>query len=187
MFDQKQQNPHDQESSLRFVLWWLRSLAAISWPFTRKDTGGECPGSPALGSLLIVFLAAMWTDSLAAWVLLWLLTMGLMRLRVKFFQDRKRGIVFHRYWDGTPWLAQMLLPRVQKISDLKGYEAFIVAGIGVAITYVDQLVGGLVIASGAASFCVEAISVQIRKNRVSAMQDAQAEMGQLMDDYHHGF
>lgn len=187
MFDQRQQNPHDREGGLRFVMWWTRALAAITWPFTRKDVGSECPGSSGLGSLLLVLAVAVCADTLAAWVLLWLFILGLLRLRAKVMQNRKQGIVFHRFWDGTPWLAHKLLPRVQKISDLKGYEAFMVASIGAALTYVDQAVGGLVIASAAASFCVEAISVQIRKNRVSAMQDAQAEMGQLMDDYHHGF
>jgi hypothetical protein len=83
--------------------------------------------------------------------------------------------------------AQKLFPRVAKISDLKGYESFLVAGIGIALTYADSAVGGLVIASAAASFCVEAIWVQVRRNRVSAMRDAQAEMNQLQDDYHSGF
>jgi hypothetical protein len=187
MFDHRQNDPRERESGLRFVMWWLRALAAVTWPFSRKDVGSECPGACALGSLLLVLGVAMWRDTLAAWLLLWLFFLALLRLRAKVRQNRKQGIVFHRYWDGTPWLAQKLFPWVQKVSDLKGYEAFIVVGIGIALTYADPAVGGLVIASAAASFCVEAISVQVRRNRVSAMQDAQAEMNQLQDDYHHGF
>ncbi len=187
MFDHRQNDPREREGGLRFAMWWLRALAGVGWPFMRKDVGSECPGSCALGSLLLVLGVAMWKDSLEAWLLLWLFILALLRLRAKVRQNRKQGIVFHRYWDGTPWLAQKLLPRVQKISDLKGYEAFILAGIGIALTYADPAVGGLVIASAAASFSVEAIWAQIRRNRVSAMRDAQAEMSQLMDDYHHGF
>ena len=186
MYEQKQYDPRQREEGLRALLWGLRAFAAITWPFTRKDVGGLCPGSAALGSFLLVLAVAVWKDSLAAWVLLWLLVLGLMRLRAKVIANRKQEIVFHRYWDGTPWLAQWLLPRVQSMSNLKGYEAFLVAFAGIALTHVDPAVGGLVIASAAASFCVEAISVQIRKNRVGAMRDAQAEMNQLMDDYHHG-
>ncbi len=159
----------------------------MTWPFSRANVGSECPGSSGLGSLLVVLGLAMWTDSLAAWVLLWLFILALLRLRAKVRANRKQGIVFHRFWDGTPWLAQKLLPRVQNLSNLKGYDAFMVASAGIALTYVDPAVGGLVIASAVASYILEAIYVQIRKNRVSAMIDAQAEMSQLMNDYHHGF
>lgn len=186
MYDQKQNDPRQREDGLRSVLWGLRSLAAITWPFTRKDVGSECPGSAGLGSVFIVFLAAMWADTTTAWLLLWIYVLALLRLRAEWFRNRKRGVVLHRYWDGMPWLAHRLLPRVQSISNLKGYEAFFVAFVGIALTYVDQAVGGLVIASAAASFCVEATWVQVRKNRVGAMRDAQMEMNQVMDDYHHG-
>lgn len=186
MSDQKQYDPRQREEGLRAVLWGLRALAAITWPFTRKDVGAFCPGSAALGSVLLVLAVAVWKDSLAAWALLWLLILGLMRLRAMYFRNVRNGIIPHRYWDGTPWLAQKLLPRVQSISNLKGYEAFLVAFAGIGLAHIDSAVGGLVIASAAASFCVEAISVQIRKNRIGAMRDAQAEMNQLMDDYHHG-
>jgi hypothetical protein len=187
MADYRQQERRQGEDGLRSALWWLRALAAVTWPFTRKDTGGLCPGSSALGSFLLVVGVAVWKDSLAAWVLLWLFIRALIRMRAMVIRNRKLGIVFHRYWDGTPWLAQKLFPRVKSISDLKGWDAFLVAGIGLALTYADQAVGGLVIASAAASFCVEAVMVQIRKNRVGAMRDAQADTEQLMSDYYHGF
>jgi len=186
MYDQNQQNPRQREDGLRQVLWGLRSLAAISWPFTRKDVGSECPGSAALGSVFIVLLAAMFADTTPAWLFLWIYVLALLRLRAEWFRNWKRGVVMHRFWDGTPWLAQRLLPRVTSISNLKGYEAFIAGFVGIAITHVDQAVGGLLIASAFASFCVEATWVQIRKQRVGAMRDAQMEMNQLMDDYHHG-
>jgi hypothetical protein len=187
MLDQRQYDERgSRKDGVHSLLWGLRALAAISWPFTRKDTGPECPGSCALGTLTVLIALAVWANSFAAWLLLWLWFLALLRLRAKLIQNRKQGIVFHRYWDGTPWLAQKLLPRVQNLSNLKGYESFLVAGIGALVTYADPVVGGLVIASAFASFCVEAVSVQIRKNRVAAMREAQWEMNQLMDDYQNG-
>lgn len=186
MYDQNQHNPRQREDGLRSVLWGLRSFAAITWPFTRKDVGSECPGSAGLGSVLIVFLAALWTDTPGLWFFLWIYVLALLRLRSEWYRNRKQGFNPHRYWDGMPWLAQKLLPRVQSISNLKGYEGFIVAFVGIALTHVDQVLGGLLIASGGATVCVEGIWVQIRKNRVGAMRDAQIEMNQLHDDYTNG-
>ncbi len=186
MYDQNHHDTRRSEEGLRSLLWGLRSLAAITWPFTRKDMGSEWPGSAGLGSLAIVFLAALWADTPALWFFLWICVLALLRLRSEWFRNRKKGFNPHRYWDGMPWLAQKLLPRVQSISNLKGYEGFIVAFVGIALTHVDQVLGGLIIASGGATVCVEGIWVQIRKNRVGAMRDAQIEMNQLMDDFHHG-
>jgi hypothetical protein len=148
--------------------------------------GSECPGSAGLGSVLIVFLAALWTDTPAAWLFLWIYVLALLRLRSEWFRNRRHGFAPHRFWDGMPWLAQKLLPRVQSISNLKGYEAFIFGFIGIALTHVDQVVGGLIIASAFASFCVECIWAQIRKNRVRAMRDALFQMNQLHEDYTNG-
>lgn len=186
MFDQNRSDPRQREDGLRSVLWGLRSFAAITWPFTRKDVGSECPGSAGLGSVLIVFLAALWTDTPGLWFFLWIYVLALLRLRSEWYRNRKKGFNPHRYWDGMPWLAQKLLPRVQSISTLKGYEGFIVAFVGIGLTHVDQVLGGLLIASGGATVCVEGIWVQIRKNRVGAMRDAQIEMNQLHDDYTNG-
>jgi hypothetical protein len=187
MLDQRQYDPREREGGLRMAMWWLRGLAAVTWPFTRKDTGGLCPGNAALGSFLLVVAMAVWKDSLAAWVLLWLWLLAIIRMRAMIIRNQKKGIIFHRYWDGTPWLSQKLFPRVKSISNLKGWDAFLAASIGVALVQVDAPVGGLVIASAAASFIHEALMVQIRKNRVFAIRDAQSEMEQTMSDYYHGF
>jgi hypothetical protein len=186
VYDQQQNNPRQREDGLRQMLWGLRSVAAISWVFTRRHVGSECPGAAGLGSVFIVLVAAMFADTTPAWLFLCIYSLALCRLRAEWFRNWKRGVVMHRFWDGTPWLAQRLLPRVQSISNLKGYEGFIVAFVGIALTHVDQVLGGLLIASGGATVCVEGIWVQIRKNRVGAMRDAQIEMNQLHDDYTNG-
>ncbi len=188
MFDQRQSEQRDsRQDGFNFLLWWLRALAAIGWPFTRKDNGHECPGSCALGSLLLVLGVAIWTNSFAAWLLLWLWILGILRLKAKLIQNKKKGIFFHRYWDGSPWLAQKLFPRIRDMSNLKAAEGFLVMSIGGLLTYADPALGGLVITSGIASISLECFAVQIRKNRVANMRDGQAEMDQLMNDFHNGF
>lgn len=186
MFDDRQSYSHDRENSLRSVLWCLRALAAATWPFTRKNGGSEFPGSAAMGTTVVLVFLAMGANTVGAWVYLWLWTLAILRLRAEVIRNRKNGVVFHRFWTGTPWLAQLLLPRMKNIGMLKGNEAFIVAGIGIALTYADPAVGGIVIVSAIASFAVENIWIQIRRNRIAAMRDAQEQMGQLLDDYHNG-
>lgn len=189
MFDQRQSEQRDsRQDGVNFLMWWLRALAAISWPFTRRDTGHECPGSCALGSLLLVLGVAICTNSFAAWLMLWLLLLGLMRLKAKQIQNRKKGITPpHRYWDGFPWLAQKLFPRIRDISNLKSAEGFLVMSIGALLTYADPALGGLVATSGIASISLECFAVQIRKTRVGRMREANMEMQQLIDDYENRF
>jgi hypothetical protein len=187
MFDQRQCEQRDgRKDGVHFLLWWVRALAAISWPFTRRDTGPECPGSCAVGTIAVLVAVATWTNSVLAWPFFFFWVVGLLRLRAKLIQNKKQGKTFPVRWDGIPWLAQKLLPRVKDLSNLKGYESFLVASIGVALTYVDPAVGGLLIASAIASFCVEAVAVQVRKNRVAAMREANWELQQLSDDYQSG-
>ena len=188
MFDQRQSEQRDsRQDGVNFLMWWLRALAAIGWPFTRKDNGHECPGSCALGTILMLVVLAVSTNSFAAWLVLWLWILGILRLKAKQIQNRKKGIIPHRYWDGSPWLAQKLFPRIRDISNLKSAEGFLVMSIGAALTYADPALGWLVITSGIASICMECFAVQIRKNRVRAMRESQAEMDQLVNDYHNGF
>ncbi len=188
MFDQRQSEQRDsRQDGVNFLMWWLRALAAIGWPFTRKDNGHECPGSCALGTILMLVFLAISTNSFAAWLLLWLWILGILRLKAKLIQNRKKGIFFHKYWDGSPWLAKLLCPRIRDMSNLKAADGFIVMSIGALLTYADPALGGLVIVSGIASICMECLAVQIRKNRVRAMRESQAEMDQLVNDYHNGF
>lgn len=187
MFDQRQYERDSRQDGVNFLMWWLRALASIGWPFTRKDTGHECPGSCALGTILMLVVLAISTNSFAAWLLLWLWILGILRLKAKLIQNRKNGIFFHRYWDGSPWLAKLLCARIRDISNLKAAEGFGVMGIGALLTNADPALGALVIASGIASICIECFAVQIRKNRVGAMREADMEMQQLIDDYENRF
>ncbi len=189
MFDQRQYEQRDsRQDGFNFLMWWLRALASIGWPFTRKDNGHECPGSCALGTILMLGFLAISTDSFGAWLFLWLWILGILRLKAKQIQNRKKGITPpHRYWDGSPWLAQKLFPRIRDISNLKAAEGFLVMSIGAALTYADPALGGLVITSGIASICIECFAVQIRKNRVGRMREANMEMQQLIDDYENRF
>ncbi len=188
MFDQRQSEQRDsRQDGVNFLMWWLRALAAIGWPFTRKDNGHECPGSCALGTILMLVVLAVSTNSFAAWLVLWLWILGILRLKAKLIQNRKKGIFFHRYWDGTPWLAQKLFPRIRDISNLKAAEGFLVMSIGAMLTYADPALGGLVATSGIASISMECFAVQARKNRVGRMREANMEMQQLIDDYENRF
>ncbi len=188
MFDQRQSEQRDsRQDGVNFLMWWLRALAAIGWPFTRKDNGHECPGSCALGTILMLVVLAISTNSFAAWLVLWLWILGLLRLKAKQIQNRKKGIIPHRYWDGSPWLAKLLCPGIRDISNLKAAEGFGVMGIGALLTYADPALGGLVATSGIASICIECFAVQARKNRVGRMREANMEMQQLIDDYENRF
>ncbi len=188
MFDQRQYEQRDsRQDGFNFLMWWLRALASIGWPFTRKDNGHECPGSCALGTILMLGFLAISTDSFAAWLFLWLWILGILRLKAKQIQNRKRGLIPHRYWDGSPWLAEKLFPRIRDISKLKSAEGFLVMSIGAALTYADPALGWLVIVSGIASISLECLAVHIRKVRVGRMREANMEMQQLVDDYENHF
>jgi len=188
MFDQRQSEQRDsRQDGVNFLNWWLRALASIGWPFTRKDTGSECPGSCALGTILMLVVLAISTDSFAAWFFLWLWILGILRLKAKQIQNRKKGIIPHRYWDGSPWLAQKLFPRMRDMSNLKAADGFILMSGGALLTFADPALGWLVIVAGIASICIECFAVQIRKNRVGRMREANMEMQQLVDDYENRF
>jgi hypothetical protein len=186
MFDQTQYERRDSKrDGVNSLLWTLKALAGIIWPFTRKDVGAEVPGTAALGTIVVLVGLALWTNSVAAWVLLWLWLLGLLRLRAMWLRNRKKMYI-PLHWDGTPWLMQKLLPRLTDLSKLKSYEGFLVMAVGGLVTYADAPVGGLLFIAGFASFCVEQFAYQLRKNRVSAMRQANWEMQQTIDDYESG-
>jgi len=183
----QQQESDKERQGVNVVILTGKALAACWWPFCRVNSGREALGIHVLLSILIMIFVACAANTDAGWIFMLCWLLACLKQKAMRKQAYKKGLIPHTRYEGFPWLAQKLFPRIKTEGNLKAAEAFLGIVVGALLTYLEPVLGYLLIMSGIAILINEALNVDARKRRVSQMRDAQLEMHQLTDDFQNHF
>lgn len=187
MFQQQQNDRQDMKGGFNLVYVILHGFATSVTPFTRTGFGQEAFGINSLVALLLMIGFGSLGNSQAMWVFLWLWILAVLRQRVTQMQNRKKGIITHSRYQGYPWLAFKLFPRIKDEGNAKGAEAFLVMSVGCLLGYgLDPALGWFLALGGIGSLFIEAFAVEVMKRRVQAMRDCQIENQTIADHLRDG-
>jgi hypothetical protein len=186
MIPQRQQNNELQVKdglNLAYTLFSGHALACMI-PM-RKDFGREYLGWTGLAGFSVILVYGGLMNSYAMYVYLCLYLLMVLMHRIRNFSNRGKVITHSRY-NGFPWLACKLFPRIRTEGNLKGAEAFLCLGLGWLLTYVDQPLGWFVMAGWFSIMFSESLIVETQRRRLQAMRDAEIEQQALAEQYREG-
>lgn len=187
MLQQQQNDRQDMKGGFNLVYVILHGFATSVTPFTRTGFGQEAFGISSIVALLLMIGFGSFGNSYAMWVFLWLWVLAVLRQRVTQMQNRKKGVICHSRYQGYPWLAFKLFPRIKDEGNAKGAEAFLVMSIGALLGYcLDPALGWFLALGGIGTLCIEAFAAEVMKRRLQDMRDAEIEQRDLAERFRGG-
>ena len=173
-------------ANVNLLLSFARVHALCLTVFIRRDYGREGIGMTGLGALVLIPVYAGFTNSHAMLLFWGFWFLAVISQRMRQYRNWRNGVVLHSRYEGYPWLAFKLFPRIRTEGNAKAAEAFMLFGIGGVLTYFDKPLGWFVMAGFLSIMFVEAISVEITRKRLSDMKDAQLEQQYLARRFRSG-
>jgi hypothetical protein len=169
------------------ALYFAANCFALCFtPFLRRDFGRNAIGIAGLGAGGLILLWGSYSNTPALWwyFIAWLL--ALIGCRVRTFQNSIKGTALHSYYDGYPWLAFKLFPRMKSESNARAAEAFLLLAIGGLVAMVSKPFGGFICCGFPAILFLEAVRVEFTRSELRAMRDAEIAQRQLAEQYREG-
>lgn len=187
MFQQQQHDKPEMQGGFNLVYLILHGFATSVTPFMRTDFGKEAFGINSFVALLLMIGFGSFGNSHAMWVFLLLWILAVLRQRVTQMLNRKKGLICHSRYQGYPWLAFKLFPRIKDEGNAKGAEAFFVMSLGALLGYcLDPALGWFLVMGGIGALCIEAFAVEVTKRRLQSMRDAEIEQRDLAERFRNG-
>ncbi|QEL18776.1 hypothetical protein [Limnoglobus roseus] len=182
------QQPQEQDKismkgTFNFIQLLMKShAAAVSVPL-RTNYGSEGIGVAGLGAMFLITAWGSYTGDGLMFFYLAGFIVALVAQRMRTFSNYRKGIYVHTYYDGYPWLAFKLFPRIKKESNAKACEAFMCLALGGLLVNVGVVSVGIFLMAGFISImATEGFKVELTKKRVRAMRDAQIEQEYLAEE-----
>lgn len=173
-------------ANFNLLLNFARVHALCLTVFVRRDYGREGIGMTGLGAFVLIPAYAGFTNSppvLLFWGFWFLAVIG---QRMRQYRNWRNGVILHSRYEGYPWLAFKLFPRIRTEGNAKAAEAFLMFAVGGVLTHFDKPLGWFVMAGFLSIMFVEAISVEITRKRLADMKDAQLEQQYLARRFRSG-
>lgn len=185
---QQQQNNDQMRMKDSFNLFYVlvNGHALTCSVFLRTNFGKEAIGFSGIAAALMILLYGGLMQSYATWVFFCIWMLAVLCQRMKQFQNWRNGVIVHSRYNGFPWLAFKLFPRLKNEGNAKGTEAFMCLAVGWLLTYIDQPLGWLIMGGFLSIMFSEAIMVEFNRKRLQAMRDAEIEQQYLAEQYREG-
>ena len=187
MQQQQQQTPGDKLTAaegFNVAMLIMKSHATAITVFLRTDFGSEGIGVAGLGAIFLIIAMGGCSGDVLMYYYLIAFIIATVLQRIRTFRNWWRGNHQHSYYDGYPWLALKLFPRVKKEGDAKGMEAFLCLAIGCLLLNCGVTSLGMFIAAGFISIMfVAGTKAELVKRRLRAMRDAQFEQEYLAEEF----
>lgn len=153
--------------------------------FIRTDFGREGIGLHGLvaGLMILAYGSFLNCYPMFPFFLLWMLAVICQRIRQLI--NWRRGVVLHSRYNGYPWLAKRLFPRMSELN-ARGVDAFLCLAIGGLLAQFNQPLGWFVMAGFVSILFSEAVMVEFNRRRLQAMRDAEIEQRYLAEQYKSG-
>ncbi|MGL5096488.1 MAG: hypothetical protein ACRDD1_12915 [Planctomycetia bacterium] len=173
-------------ANVNLLLSFARVHALCLTVFLRRDYGSEGIGMTGLGAFVLIPAYAGLANSHAMLLFWGFWFLAVVSQRMRQYRNWRNGVVLHSRYEGYPWVAFKLFPRIRAEGDAKAAEAFLAFGVGGVLTYLDKPLGWFVMAGFLSILFVEAISEEITRKRLSEMKDAQLEQQYLARRFRSG-
>lgn len=183
MFQQQQQNDKpDMKGAFNIAYVFLKSHALTGRVFLSTDFGPESIGFAGMVGFVLILVYGGVMNSYAMFLFLFAYLLAVIAQRMKQFQNRRNGVMLHSHYNGYPWLALRLFPKLKE-RDGRAVEAFMCLAIGWLLTHVDPAVGWYVMGCFFSILLSEGFDAECRRRRLQAMHDAVLEEQALARDY----
>jgi len=167
-------------------LYLLAHTHALSFTvFLRTDFGSEGIGLCGLGTILMILGWGAYANCLPMFGFFGLWLLALIFQRIKSFGNWRKGMVVHSRYNGYPWFAKRIFPRMSELN-AKGIDAFLCLAVGGLICQFNQPFGFYVMAGCASIMFTECMMVESMKRRLRQMRDAEIEQRYLAETYKSG-
>jgi hypothetical protein len=183
----QQQQPRasmrDQVNGTLAVFYWLIvSHETCIVPFIRCHFGSKYFGLNAIGSLVIILLYAMATESTEMVQFFYWWLGALIVQRVITFRDLQEGRVEHTRFSGQSAIARFF-KSVSGPGECRTFEAMLCLAVGALLTNVSDPLGKFVMAGFLSIKGGQTIDYMMTRARMQAMNDAEIEARQTMQQY----
>lgn len=188
MYPQQQQGNDRPSMNDSFnMLTFLVSAHSLCFAvFLRKDFGKEGIGFYGLGAALMILVYGSLTNCYPMFVFFVAWILAVIAQRLIQFSNWRRGVILHSRYNGYPWLAWKLFPRIKSEGNAKAAEAFLCLAIGGLLTNVSPPLGVFVMSGFLSIMLCEGIKVEFTRKRLQAMRDAEIEQRNLAEQYKSG-
>lgn len=172
----------DQMNGTLAVLYWLIvSHETAIVPFIRLHFGNRYFGLNAFGALIIILVYAMATESVEMVRFFYWWLAALFVQRIITFRDGQKGRVEHTRFGGQSVIARFF--RNVTHSQARTLDAVLCLAAGGLLTNVSEPLGKFVMAGFLSIMGGQTIDRMMTRARVQAMNDAEIEARQTMQQY----
>lgn len=182
-----QQQQHNDKPDMKgaFNLGYLlaNGHALTCAVFLRRHFGKEAIGFSGIAGFFIILIYGGLMNSYPMFIFLCAYLLAVIGQRMQQFQLYRKGVIIHSRYNGYPWLALKLFPRVKDEGNAKGVEAFMCLAIGGLLSYIDQPLGWFIMAGFFSIMVSEGVNAELLKRRLQAMKDAEIEQQDLAEHY----
>lgn len=189
MYQQQQQNDQTgMRGGFNLFYFLVNGHATACTLPMRTDYGREAIGFSGMAGFFMILVFGGLMNSYAMFIYLCLYLLFVFAHRLKQISNWTKGrFIVHSRYNGYPWLAFKLFPRIRTERNAKAAEAFLCLGVGwLLMTYVDQPLGWFIMAGFLSILFSEATVVEVQRRRLQAMRDAEIEQNALADAYREG-
>jgi hypothetical protein len=184
-FQQQRDDRNDMKGSFNFAYVLLKGHALTGRVFTSTDFGSESMGFAGIVGFMAILVYGGMMNSYAMFLFLIAYLLAVIAQRMKQFRNRRNGVILHSHYNGYPWLALKLFPRLKE-ADGRAVEGFMCLAIGGLLTYVDPALGWYVMGCFFSILLSEGFDNEARRRRLQAMRDAELEVRDLAENYRQG-
>ena len=183
MQDKQKTFKDDMQGAANFMAIMLNGHAVTITPFIRTDFGKEGIGFRGLVGFALIFLWGGFMHCPAMIHYFWAWLAAVLIQRIKQFQNWRKGVALHSFYNGYPWLAFKLFPRIKTEDNAKAAEGFMCLAVGGIIAQFNPMLGAYVMLGFVSIIGSQALIVEAYKRRLQSLADAEMEQRYVADQY----